>query len=75
MENLLDRITIRPGVMDGKPCIRGMRVTVSMIVKQLAAGQTPESLLQDFPYLEREDISQSLRYAAMLADEREVAIG
>lgn len=71
----LDRITVRPGLMDGKPCIRGMRVTVSMIMKQLAAGQSVESLLAEFPYLEAEDISQSLHYAAMLADEREVVIG
>lgn len=71
----LDRITVRPGLMDGKPCIRGMRVTVSMIIKQLAAGQTVESLLSDFPYLEDEDIRQSLHYAAILADEREVVIG
>lgn len=65
----LDRITIRPGLMGGKPCIRGMRVTVSMIVKQLAGGQSPESLLAEFPYLEMEDISQSLSYATMLDDD------
>ncbi|MDR1776894.1 MAG: DUF433 domain-containing protein [Desulfovibrio sp.] len=51
----LDRITIDPAIMGGKPCIRGMRVTVGMIVSQIGAGQSQESLLGDFPYLERED--------------------
>lgn len=60
--------------MAGKPCIRGMRVTVGMIVRQVAAGQSPESILEDFPYLEREDIAQALRYAARLAEEREVLL-
>lgn len=70
----LDRITRHPGVMGGKACIRGMRVTVGMIVAQIGAGQTIEELLADFPYLEREDILQALRYAAQLADEREVEL-
>jgi uncharacterized protein (DUF433 family) len=50
--------------MGGKACIRGMRVTVGMIVGQVAEGATPEELLREFPYLEREDITQALRYAA-----------
>ena len=70
----LDRITRHPGVMGGKACIRGMRVTVGMIVAQIGAGQTIDELLADFPYLEREDILQALRYAAQLADEREVEL-
>ena len=59
-----DRITMTPGVMGGKPCIRGMRVTVGMIVSEIGAGATIDELLADFPYLEREDIVQALRYSA-----------
>ena len=70
----LDRITLHPGVMGGKACIRGMRVTVGMIVAQIGAGQSIDALLADFPYLEREDVLQALRYAAQLADEREVEL-
>jgi len=70
----LDRITLNPAVMGGKPCIRGMRVTVGMIVSQIAAGQSMESLLDDFPYLEREDITQALQYAAWLASGREIIL-
>lgn len=54
--NEFDRITMTPGVMGGKACIRGMRVTVSMIVDQIGAGRSIDDLLADFPYLEREDI-------------------
>lgn len=70
----LERITQRPDLMGGKPCIRGMRVTVGMIVGQIAAGATPEQLLADYPYLEREDITQALRYAAWRAEEREITL-
>jgi uncharacterized protein (DUF433 family) len=66
------RITRNPAVMQGKACIRGMRVTVGMIVSQIAEGATPDELLKEFPYLEREDITQALRYAAYLASEREI---
>ena len=69
-----DRITRDPTVMGGKPCIRGMRVTVGMIVGQIGAGHTIEELLADYPYLEREEILQALRYAAWLAEEREVTL-
>ena len=70
----LDRITIEPGKMGGKPCVRGMRVTVGMIVGQIGAGQSIESLLEDYPYLEREDVLQALRYAAWRSQEREVEL-
>jgi uncharacterized protein (DUF433 family) len=70
----LDRITQNPAVMGGKPCIRGMRVTVGMIVGQIGAGLSVEELLNDYPYLEREDIMQALQYAAALAQWREVAL-
>ncbi len=71
----LDRITQNPAVMGGRPCIRGMRITVGMIVGQIAAGQNVDELLADYPYLEREDITQALRYAAWRAEEREVLLG
>ncbi len=69
-----DRITQLPGQMGGKACIRNMRVTVGMIVGQIGAGHSIEALLADYPYLEREDILQALRYAAWLAEEREVVL-
>ena len=70
----LDRITQNPDVMGGRACIRGMRVTVGMIVGQIGAGHSVEKLLVDYPYLEREDIMQALRYAAWRAEEREVLL-
>jgi uncharacterized protein (DUF433 family) len=70
----LDRITQQPGVMGGKACIRGMRVTVGMVVGQIGAGHGIDEILADYPYLEREDILQALRYAAWRAEEREVAL-
>ena len=60
--------------MGGKACIRGMRVTVGMVVGQIGAGRSVEQLLGDYPYLEREDIMQALRYAARLSKEREVML-
>jgi uncharacterized protein (DUF433 family) len=69
-----DRITLNPAVMGGKPCIRGMRVTVGMIVGQVGAGQAVEDLLRDYPYLEAEDVTQALRYAAWRSEEREVVL-
>ena len=69
-----ERITQDPEVMGGKPCIRGMRITVGMIVGQIGAGRSVEELLTDYPYLEREDILEAIRYAAWRAQEREVAL-
>jgi len=71
---LFDRITQHPGLMGGKPCVRGMRVTVGMIVGQVGAGRSVDDLLGEYPYLEREDIMQALRYAAWRAEEREVLL-
>ena len=71
---LFDRITQEPGTMGGKACIRGMRVTVGMIVGQIGAGHSPDDILADYPYLEGEDIMQSLRYAAWLAEARELVL-
>jgi uncharacterized protein (DUF433 family) len=70
----LDRITQDPGVMGGKPCIRRMRVTVGMIVGQIGSGQSIDQVLADYPYLEREDILQAVRYAAWRSEEREVTL-
>ena len=72
--NPMDRITQQPEVMGGKACIRGMRVTVGMVVAQIGAGRSIEEVLADYPYLEREDIMQALRYASWLAEEREVVL-
>jgi uncharacterized protein (DUF433 family) len=66
------RITLKPTVMGGKPCIRGTRVTVGMIVGQLSAGRSIDELLEEFPYLERDDVLQALEYAAWRSEEREV---
>ena len=70
----LDRITIAPDIMGGKACVRGMRVTVGTIVGLLASGRSPAEILQAYPYLEREDIDQSLAYAAWRLEEHEVPL-
>ena len=70
----LDRITQQPEVMGGKACIRGMRVTVGMVVGQIGAGHSIEAILSDYPYLERDDVMQALRYAAWRTEEREVML-
>ena len=69
-----DRITRNPAVTGGKASFRGMRVTVGMIVGQIAAGHTPEELLSSYPYLQREDITQGLLYATRLAQDREIEL-
>jgi uncharacterized protein (DUF433 family) len=58
------RITLEPGKRSGKPCIRGMRITVQDVLSYLAAGMSQEQVLADFPYLEKEDILACLAYAA-----------
>jgi len=70
----LNRITRQPDVMGGKACVRGLRVTVGMIVGQIGAGHSVDDVLTDYPYLEREDIMQALRYAAWRAEEREITL-
>jgi uncharacterized protein (DUF433 family) len=67
----LQRISTNPDVMGGKPCIRGMRVTVGMVVEALAAGRSIADLLVDFPCLEEQDIREALAYVAGLAQGRE----
>ena len=68
----LDRITFDPAVMGGKPCIRGMRVTVGMILGLIASGAEREEILRLYPYLEAEDLSAALAYASWRAEEREL---
>lgn len=70
----IDRITFDPEVMGGKPCIRGLRVTVGMIVGLVAAGRTRDEILDLYPYVEDEDITQALAYAAWRAEEIEVPL-
>ena len=66
--NHLGRITIDPNKCGGRPCIRALRVRVKDVLEMLASGMTREEILQDFPYLEADDISASLEYAAKQAD-------
>lgn len=70
----LERITHDPTVMGGRPCIRGLRVTVGTVVGLLAAGRTADEVLAAYPYLEREDIAAALAYAAWRAEEVEVPV-
>jgi uncharacterized protein (DUF433 family) len=70
----LNRITQNPAVMGGKACIRGMRVTVGMVVGLIGSGRSVDEVLAAYPYLEREDVLQALRYAAWLSEAREVVL-
>ena len=70
----LTRITRNPAVMGGKPCIRGMRVTVGTVVGLVAAGRTQDEILREYPYLEAEDIAEALSYAAWRSEEVEVPL-
>lgn len=70
----LDRITMDPAVMGGKPCIRGMRVTVGTIVGLMAAGKVIDEVLVAYPYIEREDILQALTYAAWRSEEKDLPL-
>jgi len=65
-----DRITFDPQIMAGQACIRGMRVPVSLVLNLIAHGQSVHEIIEDYPYLEPEDIQQALHYAAWLASER-----
>ncbi len=64
-----DRITFDPNVMGGKACVRGMRVTVSLVLNLIANGMSVEEIIGAYPYLEQEDIRQALQYAEWLAEE------
>jgi len=66
----LDRITVDPKVFQGQPCIRGMRIPVSLIVKLVSAGKTAVEIIDDYPELEKEDIRQALEFAAWVTSEK-----
>jgi uncharacterized protein (DUF433 family) len=68
------RITVDPARMGGLPCVRDTRVTVTAVLGQLAAGQTIDQVLDDFPYLERADVLAALEFAAVAMQERELPI-
>ncbi|MBN9610801.1 MAG: hypothetical protein BGO26_00630 [Actinobacteria bacterium 69-20] len=65
---VFDRITVDPSVLGGKPCIRGMRLSVGMVVQMVAGGKSIDEILDEYPYLEREDVQQALAYSAELAE-------
>jgi uncharacterized protein (DUF433 family) len=71
----LERITLDPDIMGGKPCIRGMRFTVGTVLGLLASGHSEAQILAEYPYLEPEDIRAALTYATWRVEEREVAVG
>ncbi len=73
-EDLLNRITVNPDVMVGKPTIRGLRITVEQILKALAGGVTVEELLEDYPKLEKEDMQAVLLYASERVNEEQVFV-
>lgn len=68
------RITLNPDIMGGKPCIRGMRVTVGLIVGLVASGYTTERILAEYPYLEPDDIREALAFAAWRVEEIDVPL-
>ena len=70
----VERITFDPTVMGGKPCIRGIRVTVGTIVGLLAAGRTEAEVLKAYPYLEADDLRAALTYAAWRAEEKDIPL-
>jgi uncharacterized protein (DUF433 family) len=69
-----ERITFDPAVMGGKPCIRGIRVTVGMVVGLIAAGRTEAEILRAYPYIEPGDVQAALAYAAWRSEERELPL-
>ena len=70
----LERITRDPNVMGGKPCIRGLRVTVGTVIGLLASGHSTEDILRAYPYLEEEDVREALAYSAWRVEEVEVPL-
>lgn len=68
MENYLNKITINPDICNGKPTIRGMRITVKTILEYLAAGESIDNILKAYPILEKEDVAAALQYASAILD-------
>ncbi len=75
MTERLDRITSDPAILGGRPCIRGLRIRVTDILDMLAGGATPADILDDFPYLEAEDIAAALEFAAQQSDHPVIKTG
>lgn len=73
MENVLDRITLDPDICNGKPTIRGLRITVKTVLEYLAAGETMENILDAYPVLEKEDILAAMQYAVKMSDHEVIA--
>lgn len=69
------RITVRPEVCTGKPCVRDLRFPLSRLLGLLASGMSREDVLRDYPYLESADIDEALRYAAALAEDETIDLG
>ena len=74
-EIMFDRITFDPQIMGGRACVRGMRITISLIVNLVANGMTTSDILKEYPDLEPEDVRQALQYAAFLAREEVYPVG
>lgn len=74
MNPLLERISVNPNICFGKPCVRGTRIWVSLILDFLASGETIEDILREYPHLEREDILAAIAYGAEMSRERIVEI-
>jgi len=70
----LDRIRVEPGVCEGRPTIRGLRLTVDFVLRLIADGYSVDDIVREYPELEREDVLQSARYGAWLASERTSAV-
>jgi uncharacterized protein (DUF433 family) len=70
----LDRINVIPGICEGRPTIRGLRVTVEFVLKLLGSGYTADDIVREYPELEREDVFQAARYGAWLASQRTSAV-
>jgi uncharacterized protein (DUF433 family) len=70
----LDRITVVPGVCEGRPTIRGLRLSVEFVLKLLGSGYTADDIVREYPELEREDVLQAARYGAWLASQRTSAV-
>lgn len=71
---MLDRIKVVPGVCEGRPTVRGLRITVEFVLKLLGGGYTADDIVREYPELEREDVYQAARYGAWLASERTSAV-
>jgi len=72
---MLDRITVNPEICEGRPTIRGMRITVDFLLKLLGDGYTADDIVREYPEIEKEDVYQAAKYGAWLASERTSMVG